>query len=143
VARANLFFPLAGDGIAFGTEGEDHLLGYGGNDIIAGSVSNNIIDGGSRSMMDLGTTLCLVVKRMMSLFFALGSGANTIVDFSDNPSFLNDDDIDLADCKLSGFGNLNIFEGSSGSTLINLKNDDEITVLGVAPGALGASDFLF
>lgn len=106
-----------------GDDDANRLSGGAGADILVGGVGSDVLTGGAGE----------------DLFrFASGDGADTIGDFTDG-----EDRIDLRAHALDGgFAGLNL--GQSGQDVVlELGGGDRITLVGVGPGTLDATDFLF
>jgi Ca2+-binding RTX toxin-like protein len=108
-----------------GGQGNDQLFGGMGSDTLSGDLGNDTLTGGA------GADIFL---------FGAGNGADRIVDFENGV-----DHIQLIGTGINSFAALSshISGDGSGNTLISLSTGNSITLIGIAPSALYAGDFLF
>lgn len=108
-----------------------NLTGSRFDDVLTGNGRGNVLDGGGGSdTLTGGASADTFVIRT-------GPGRTVVTDFS------HGDRLDLSFHRLDGFGALaHAIESSGSDTLIDL-GETTIVLDGVAPGSLGAGDFLF
>jgi len=126
---------LGGDGadFLFGGSGNDNISGEGGNDRISGSGGNDTVNGGTgNDTMGGGADAD-------SFAFDSGFGQDIVTDFSAG------DKIALhLGAAFDTFEEVhNVMSLSGGNTILAFDANNSITLLGVKPADLHASDFIF
>ena len=103
----------------------ENLVGSGHNDVLTGSSGSNILTG---------------LAGDDTFVFKLGSGADTVTDFS-----LSDDVLDLSDYfdTEAQFLAANPLQASGPDTLVQLGGGNSVTLAGVNPNDLHSSHFFF
>jgi len=149
----DLVFGDRGDDIVHGGKGADLVQGNTGNDVVLGDDGDDIIRGGQGDDQvfggqgadllfgDLGNDSLTGGSGADAFHFPAGSqGRDLITDFTRGEG----DRIVIDSPLAANFGDLasRISQAADGSAMIDL-GDLVITLQGVAPGALGAGDFLF
>lgn len=128
----------SGDDILKGGAGNDKLNGGGGNDTLNGGSGDDVLSGGPGDDVIIGGSGddMLTGGSGADLFvFKNGHGDDVIKDFEDGV-----DQIRITG-GASGFGDLSI-SGSGPDAVVEFANVS-ITLVGVSPGDLDASDFIF
>ncbi len=124
----DVIFGGNGNDSLYGGNGYDTLLAGAGNDYLDGGFGNDNLTGGS------GSDIFAITTRQF--------GNDTITDFAQGQ-----DKIDLSILNVADLASLQPFMTQSGlDTIIYLKYDgdaESVTIKGVVPGALTASDFIF
>lgn len=127
-SSSDVLFGGLGNDTLDGGFGNDQLLGGSGADILIGGASNDQLTGGNGN--DNFT------------YNARGFGADTVLDFTQGQ-----DRIDLSAIGIAEFSALQPFITQSGlDTVITLTYNgapETITLRGIQPGQLSASDFIF
>ncbi|NQV69612.1 MAG: calcium-binding protein, partial [Pseudohongiella sp.] len=113
-----------------GGAGNDELYGEAGNDTLDGGNQNDLLDGGA------GDDALYGGQGNDTFVFYSGSGADTVHDFTHG-----DDRLDLSAFSFSGFNAVQSSLNSDNYVVIQLDQNDSITLIGV--GSVTASDFVF
>jgi serralysin len=124
-ALANTITGGAGGDRLDGADGNDTLNGGGANDIMIGGSGNDTMNGGAGND---------------TFVFAPGFGNDTISGFDANPAG-GQDLIDFSALGIT-FANVSVTLDVSGGTLLTV-GADTITLLGVNPATINATDFFF
>ncbi len=112
-----------GDDILYGGGGMDQVSGGAGNDIVNGGAGDDFLDG------DAGNDIFV---------FEVGTGNDTIRDFSDSTDLM-----DLSDHGLAGIGDMTISNDGGGNTVVLLASGDSITIQGIDAASIDDTDFIF
>ena len=121
-----------------GGAGNDDLRGDAGDDTLWGEAGDDILNGGSGHDVLIGGAGSDI------FVFSPGDGADIITDFT--PGDFQADRIWLAGTDLHSFADVLAhasFNSVTGAMTITHGAGDTITLLGVAPNNLSASDFIF
>ena len=120
----------------------ENVIGSGNNDVLTGDANANVIDGGAGNdtIEGLGgaDTLTGGAGNDTFVFVGAGTDSDTITDFTQG-----DDKIDVSSYGLTDINDLTIVDDGFGNAMIFLPSGDDVTLTGVAPGALTDSDFNF
>jgi Ca2+-binding RTX toxin-like protein len=118
-----------------GLSGDDSLLGLEGNDKLFGDAGNDILNGG------VGTDLLTGGRGNDTFVFAVGDGADTIMDFSAKGRAHDVIDLSVID-SLASFEDLSL-EQVGKNVVVDFGDGDAITLKNVTLANIDASDFLF
>jgi serralysin len=111
-----------GDAILGATAGEE-IYGLAGDDLLRGRGGDDTLFGGAGA----------------DLFqFAQGEGDDVIADFADGVDL-----VDLRPYAGATFANTTIAPSGAADALVTLANGETVLLIGIAPAALSAADFLF
>ncbi|MBD3753872.1 MAG: hypothetical protein IE935_15985, partial [Micrococcales bacterium] len=117
-----------------GGGGNDHIEGRGGRDLVEGGAGNDSVNGGDGDDLINGgsgtDSLTGGAGRDWFAFYA-GDGADTITDFN-----VDEDVIDVS------FEPIVSISASGANCVITLESGDRLTLIGVKPHELGASNFV-
>lgn len=125
--EADVIVGGSGDDTLTGNLGQDVIAGESGNDYIAGQRDNDTVSGGEGADI--------------FAFFSEG-GADVITDFQKGADKIAIA-LNINNSGIASFGQLSITADSAGAAVIHLGNDDQVTLSGVAPLSLDASDVIF
>ena len=123
--------------VIFGGNGNDSLYGGDGYDTLAGGAGNDYLDAGPGNDSLIGGA-----GNDIFAFTTRQFGNDTITDFKQGQ-----DKVDLSFLHVADLATLQPFMSQSGDgTVIALSygsNSESVTIKGILPGALTASDFIF
>lgn len=125
---ADAIFAGAGDDLLIGGADADVLIGGFGKDRLAGQGGNDLLFGGDGQD---------------TFFLEANTGHDVIADFQPGVDKMGLVPFSGADAQFKSVADVlsHIHAGIDGSAVIDLFNGSSVTVLGVAPSALTASDF--
>ncbi|MEO3473270.1 right-handed parallel beta-helix repeat-containing protein [Roseomonas sp. CAU 1739] len=138
-----------GDDMVGGGAGHDSVQGGSGGDILTGGIGNDTLlgedgedwlsggDGADRLNGGAGFDALTGGAGADVFVAAPGMGGDLVFDFTDGV-----DRIDVSALGISGTSQM-VIVGGTDATLISFGGEDLMVLLGVAPGALGAADFVF
>ncbi len=137
----------AGDDLLDGDQGKDTLYGDGGGDVLGGGKGNDTLYGGDGDdMLDGGSDKDTLSGGAGSDVFVVkpGMDRDVVTDFTALSAGGSDaDKIDVSALGISDFDSLNMADNGTGDTVLDFGNGDELTLVGINPGSLGADDFIF
>ena len=133
------------DAVFYGLGGDDELTGHHGDDLLDGGTGNDDINGGKGEDTIIGGAGDDVLKGGTGddvFIFNTGDGNDLITDFDKGKKSQ-----DILQIDVAGFDSFADIEAAmtkdKGNTVIDLGNDQSITLQGVQPWQLTEDDFLF
>lgn len=123
-----------GDDQLYGGRDDDDLFGGAGNDLIYGNAGDDRIYGNK------GDDTLVGGDGEDEFAFLNGTGQDTVADFGDGDTIAVQTDIDGS--GIASFDDLEIAANADGDAVVDL-GDGSVTLQGVSPGDLAASDFSF
>ena len=133
------------DAVFYGLGGDDELTGHHGDDLLDGGTGNDDISGGKGEDTIIGGAGDDVLKGGTGddvFIFNTGDGNDLISDFDKGKKSQ-----DILQIDVAGFDSFADIEAAmtkdKGNTVIDLGNDQSITLQGVQPWQLTEDDFLF
>lgn len=138
-----------GDDMVGGGAGDDAVLGGDGGDIVTGGIGNDTLWGeagedwlsgsdGTDSLIGGAGFDALTGGAGADTFVATaGMGGDLVRDFTDGL-----DRIDVRALGITATSQM-VIVGGTDATLVSFGGEDLLVLLGVTPGAIGASDFIF
>jgi Ca2+-binding RTX toxin-like protein len=126
-----------GDTTVYGNDGADLVYGNKGDDVVYGNAGDDTLYGGTSPAFDVIDADSFVIEDLTG-----PSGNDEIADFE-----VGSDTIRIAQnvngSGIQSFADLSITQGADGNAVIALGDDNSLTIQGIAPGELSASDFSF
>ncbi len=140
-------FGGAGNDTLHGDLGNDTLRGDGGDDMLSGGKGKDTLYGGAGDdTLDGGSGKDTLRGGAGGDVFVMepGMDRDVITDFTAlSASGPDADRIDVSALGISDFDSLNVADNGVGDTVLDFGAGDELTLVGVNPGSLGADDFIF
>ena len=136
-----------GDDVLDGDQGKNTIFGGAGNDTLHGDLGNDALRGdGDDDMLSGGKGKDTLYGGAGGDVFVMEPGMNrdVIADFTAlSASGPDADKIDVSALGIGDFDSLNMANNGAGGTVLDFGAGDEVTLVGVNPGSLGADDFIF
>jgi Ca2+-binding RTX toxin-like protein len=134
---ADSVFGGSGAEVVYGNNGDNLIYGNKDGDTVYGNAGDDTLYGGTSPEFDRVDPDTFVIEDVTG-----PSGQDTIVDFE-----VGSDTVRIArninDSGFDSFADLTVTESADGHAVIELGEDNSLTLKGVAPDALSESDFSF